>query len=191
MKNEQKIKQITGDITPLPWKIENKFSYITNVCSGEDAICQISDLYGRKKHASLTLPDNEYNIAKKWNEQIDEEKKINAAYIVKACNEYPSLKLDLDKEQVRNAELKSNNLHLNKYNDSLKLLNSELVECFEEWIQEWETKVTSDLKSPIDEVPRMLAHLEKLEKIFSKAKELINKAKQNECTTDNNSPDPV
>lgn len=75
--NTDSIKSITGDITPLPWKSSK--NNIKGVDESNVAITFISN------NSSTPFAD--------------------ASYIVKACNEYPTLKIENEKLQALNSEL--------------------------------------------------------------------------------------
>jgi hypothetical protein len=131
--NNKDIKSITGDITPLPWKFEeNEFNWKHDF-NGIGSI--ISSRESNDKWFVAEIEQGcKHHIEKFSSEQL--ESKANAAYIVKAANEYPSL----------------------------KLLNNELVEALE--------NLVGDCQNINGKI------IEPSEHFLSKAKELIQKAKQ-------------
>jgi hypothetical protein len=82
MNNEQKIKEITGDITPLPWRInenDNKYAKWIDIDNEVETPVISFDSYWCKNNHTL---DRDF-----W--QL--ENKFNPKYIVKACNLFPEL----------------------------------------------------------------------------------------------------
>jgi hypothetical protein len=85
--------EITGDITPLPWRIEDDYVIISDSKQAFD-----------EEVASTT---SEYNLL--------EKEKANAAYIVKACNLFPELVEALEEMTKIISDSKYGDIWLNKF----------------------------------------------------------------------------